>query len=726
MSRTSKLFEISALSMGLCLLASGADAVTSRTGANTARTLGGATTARMPNMPTLPLISVGNISTDLPSGGGVPNTPNTPDNPDIPDNPDTPDNPDNPDTPDNPNTPEAPCDDGGEQNSAYNVNMCMNDLLRCINNGALPNGLNDMFNQDQRYAIMNGMGLCNTQIEQCIASVRQNCQYVYRTPTDVWIDFNYRKVQPEYYNFVLRKTGLTPHQAENTCWLIDKNTYGKSFAAVAADGKTTGEYNQAIKPYNGQQGSVSIKTQPLGATVNNSGTVDAKRGHYARWDASTATCHIRVAAYNKDKPITNEWLFGIAGDDQSAEVWMNAGDTFTCNKDLFGFSLMNKTKTAAAVGIGGGTLLGAGIGAVAGHGDRNFDCDIKEHREQLTEYLRNTRAISITNQYLTDKDININKDSMSKKSCDEIVRLFDITNMYQSYVNECDLKTQDIVKTIDIQCVTSPNNVPITDTERCYNALINDETKKDIANLIKKYCYTENTVSITDMNNCAIKINQEISGQKCLVKALNKERLKENSNFYCGSLNHDCKTTDEIKAELKELNDYVFTSDVRELLIEGDQGNRGKTIATGAAIGAGAGGLATAITAFVEKGNINCRVGDGLSQVGFGKSHSIDTLKDIYVKWSLNLPDVITPTATVSDCATWRRACATYTDLEECTNAEFNWVPDANSIPQNIENPCRVSGSTCIPNEQKYNQTCNGTTPSPSGPIPFNPTPPVY
>lgn len=72
----------------------------------------------------------------------------------------------------------------------------------------------------------------------------------------------------------------------------------------------------------------------------------------------TATCLIRVAAYNKDKHISNSWLFGAAGDDRPAEVWKAAGDTFSCNKDLFGFSLMNDTSTAAVVGVGGGTVLG--------------------------------------------------------------------------------------------------------------------------------------------------------------------------------------------------------------------------------------------------------------------------------------------------------------------------------------------------------------------------------
>lgn len=717
MSKTSRLFEISALSMGLCILANGANAVTSRTGTGTARNAAGNATARMPSMPTLPLISVGNLSPELPSNGGIPSTP------DIPDEPDTPDTPDIPDIPD---TPPSPCSDGGVQNSDYTVNMCMNDLLRCINNGALPNGLNDMFNTEQRYAIMNGMGLCNTQVDQCIASVRENCNNVYRTPTDVWIDFNYRKVQPEYYNFILRKTGLTPNQAENTCWLIDRNAYGTSFTAVDSIGKTTAEYNQAVAPYNEQQGKVLIKTNPLGPTVNTNGAVDAQRGHYARWDAGTGTCYIRVAAYNKDTPITNKWLFGAAGDDQSAEVWKTAGDTFTCNKDLFGFSLMNKTKTAAVVGVGGGTLLGAGIGAVAGHGARNFDCDLKDHRDALTQELRSTQAISIANEYLDEK-INLNKDTMSKKSCREIVRLFDITNQYQSYVDECDAKTTT-TQQIEIECKLNASGIPLTETEACYNMLNNstEDAKKEIATFMKKYCL-DVPQKITDTRNCITRMNQEFSGMTCLVKNLNKERMNENSNIYCGATDGSCIQTTEVKPQLAKLNTVLFTSDVREILTEGQKGNRGKTIAAGAAIGAGAGGLATAITAFVEKGNINCRVGDGLAQVGLGKSHSIDTLKDIYVKWNLNLPDVVTPTANVSDCNTWIRTCSTITDLEACQNVEFNWQPTPTSIPKNIQNPCKVSGSTCIPNSvtQQTNGLCI-TAIGPGTSVPSTPPTPSY
>ena len=124
----------------------------------------------------------------------------------------------------------------------------------------------------------------------------------------------------------------------------------------------------------------------------------------------------------------------------------------------------------------------------------------------------------------------------------------------------------------------------------------------------------------------------------------------------------------------------------------------GKSIATGAAIGAGTGGLATAITAFVERNNINCRVGDGLAQVGFGKSHSISSLKDFYVKWNLRLPDVIAPTATISDCASWKNTCATFTDLEQCKATQFNYKPADAATTTLVRSACTVSGSACIEN----------------------------
>ena len=185
----------------------------------------------------------------------------------------------------------------------------------------------------------------------------------------------------------------------------------------------------------------------------------------------------------------------------------------------------------------------------------------------------------------------------------------------------------------------------------------------------------------------------------------------------------ECVSKEAIKKQLDDLNNNLFTYEVREILTEGDKGNRGKTTVAGAAIGAGVGGVATAITAFIEKGNINCRVGDGLAQVGLGKTHTIDSLKDVYVKWNLNLPDVIVPTANVSDCDSWIRICATTTNLEDCVNAEFNWQPTAGSVPKNVKNPCIVSGSTCIPNETVIRAI--NACPVQQPVVPNNPNPPV-
>ncbi|MEE1110763.1 MAG: hypothetical protein UIH99_00950, partial [Alphaproteobacteria bacterium] len=365
MSGLLRLFGLSAISAGICAFVFSADAVqaTGRNAYNTVRTTAGAgatTTARMPSMPTLPIISVGNISqgTNAPVPNPSPDPAPSPSPSPIPPIEPVPDKP------------VSDCPDGKPRNSDYTVEMCMTDIMNCINNGALPNGLNDMFNEDVRNSIVNGMRLCSVQVDRCVTDVRRDCTNVYRSAADVWIDFNSRRVQPEYYNFVLRKTGLTPNQAENTCLLLDRNTYGNSFTAVNSSGVTTSEYNQQVGAYNSQQDGTLVKQNPLGVTVNTNGAVDAQRGHYARWDATTATCYIRVAAYNKDKQITNSWLFGGAGDDRMAEVWKAAGESFNCNKDLFGFSLMKDTATAAVVGIGGGAVLGVGIGAIAGHGDR--------------------------------------------------------------------------------------------------------------------------------------------------------------------------------------------------------------------------------------------------------------------------------------------------------------------------------------------------------------------
>ena len=133
-------------------------------------------------------------------------------------------------------------------------------------------------------------------------------------------------------------------------------------------------------------------------------------------------------------------------------------------------------------------------------------------------------------------------------------------------------------------------------------------------------------------------------------------------------------------------------------LLRGEKSNRLKTTLTGAGIGAGVGGVATAITALVEHDNINCRVGDGLARVGFGKVHSIGTLKDFYVKWNLKLPDTVAPTANVVNCETWRDTCADFTDENLCKSAQFIYRPTPESPSMLVHSACVPAGGTCIEN----------------------------
>ena len=76
MSGLFKMFGMSAVSMAVCAMFSVADAAqpTGRGANGSVR----AASVRMPTMPTLPIISVGNISTNVPSGGAV--VPDKPDN----------------------------------------------------------------------------------------------------------------------------------------------------------------------------------------------------------------------------------------------------------------------------------------------------------------------------------------------------------------------------------------------------------------------------------------------------------------------------------------------------------------------------------------------------------------------------------------------------------------------------------------------------------------------
>ena len=683
-----KLFGTSVAGLGIFVFVGNAYAVTARnTAGNVAQwnSRAGVTTSvssqRMPTMPTLPNFTVGNVSPDLPN-----NT--TPSNPGDPDNPDNPDNPDP--------EPEPECPDGGVKDSEYTVDSCMNDVLMCINTGALPGGLNDLFNEDLRNSIVNGMNLCATQVEYCIANVRKICSYVYRSAADVWIDFNARKVQPAYYNFVLRKTGLTPNQAENTCLLLDVNTYGSSFNAVANSGSVTSEYNIGVGAYNSQNGNMLIKNNPQGAELNygNPG-VDGQRGHYARWDPTTAECWLRVAAYNKDTQIKNSWLFGAAGNDQPAEVWRQAGETFTCNRDLFGFSLMNQTNTAAVVGVGGGAVVGAGVGAIAGHGARAFDCSRASHREMLTEELRADASFGSISEYLEDP-ILATVDEITRDQCEQIVLLYDKFVQVKEALKKCNTievtsSETTIYSDVAVQC----NNY--INIEDCFSnvAMLNPckgqgfTTAQQCANFLAQQ-NADAAAALVDNDPAASE------NEFCSFQPLNLARAS-GTGIYCNAGGAGCQNAVQISVDVERLDD-IFTSEIKDLLQNGEESNMGKSIGIGIGVGAGAGGLATAITAFVERSNISCHVGDGLAQVGYGKSYSIGSLKDFYVKWNLNLPDTITPTGTAVDCDSWKRACGTITNLEQCASAQLNYKPADAATTTLVPTACTVSGSVCIEN----------------------------
>lgn len=685
MSKFLKVFGLYALAAGVCAVASGANAApaTGRAGyANVRSGMGGAaapTTARMPSMPTLTLNNVGNISTTVPennNGGG--NTPG----PNVP--------------PDNPDNPSNECPDGGVKNSDYTIETCMNDLEACINNGALPNGMNDMFNEDVRNAIINGMGLCSAQVDRCKENVRRNCENVYKNSTAVWIDFNSRRVQPQYYNFVIGKTGLTPNQAENTCLLLDRNVYGSSFAALNANNVVTNEYKQTVGAYNSQMNNTLTKDNPIGPDVNTNGAVDAQRGHYARWDATTATCYIRVAAYNKDKHITNSWLFGAVGDDQPAEVWQPAGSSFTCNKDLFGFSLMKDTATVAVVGVGSGAVLGASVGAMSGHGDRAFDCNNKQNLKKLSESFKSAGTVAKINEFLTDP-IKIGSD-LTVDQCTEVVDLYNKYYEYDVMVSRCEngVNVRTVIEGM-LDCGDETN------FQSCLDQVIALKGTGEMYENNDLFEYCKDNPAIQNEQQCVNHLaalieqgalthyNQTILGS-CSFHGLNKV-IKNGSKITCGGGNNDCRTPQQMRAELNQLKSLINSAEI----LAGDKSNYGKAIGIGTAVGVGAGGLATAITALVEQSNISCHVGDGLSTVGLNKAYNIETLKDYYVKWNLHLPDTVTPTAIVTDCASWTSACGTITNASMCAQAQINYKPATGSMMA-IPAACAVKGSVCAEN----------------------------
>lgn len=789
MSGMLKLFSMSIMSLGACLFAGGAGAATGRADyANVRTTTAGATTAmssRMPNMPTLPLLSVGNLSTTIPTAGG---------NADAGDN----NGGDNKSCCEGvehakfcelnkngvceillcddgwvPNAGKtaceevsvSECDDNGVKNSEYTVDRCMNDILRCVNSGVLPNGLNDLFNEDMFDSVVGGMGLCAAQVDRCLTEVRRNCVNVYATRTDVWMDFNSRKIQPEYYSFVLYNTGLTPTQAKQTCLLLDTNTYGKSFAAVAGSNNVTGEYNQAINTYNDASGAAN-KNNPMGSKLDTNG-IDAKRGYYARWDASAGQCLVRVAAYNRNELITNEWLFGAVGDKSAAEVWKYAGETFTCDKDLFGFSLMKRTQDVAVLGVGGGTVIGTVTGALANLNRKKAmeACEKATYRDELLKKIKNSKKAMKLDDYLRDTSFDTQVvaesegeggktqrtysyqtiDKITRDQCLEIVRLVELHKMYAEEVGAC-LGASDIAvtnrKLFRLNCSEARESKPDADksviletclgsqiearyTDSQFEALVkrykayNDENAKAFALAMIETCLDEDGTTgaykfkdPTDQN-CTVAF--EILGLlgfpaynvgSCSFHPINLAKFDVNKGITCSASPEGCKLASEIAPDVEELGVLLETIGIDTEDAQTYRQRVGKATAIGAAIGAGAGGLATAITALVESENINCRVGDNLGRVGFNKSYTIDRLKDLYVKWKLDLTDAQQKAAGSTAITTkedWEKACGVASEEEKCKEVQFYFKAKDAKTTEWMYAPCTwkdVNGTkTCTASE---------------------------
>ncbi len=678
-----------------------------------------ATSARMPTLPTVGLTTIGNpavTTLNEPAESKLPHITPTP-NPGPGPRP----NPDpNPDPKPDPKPNPEPCPDGGVRNSDYTVTMCMNDVLQCVNNGGLEGGLNSLFCGDIRNSIFNGMRLCQAQIDRCIREARVECRNVYTRSSDVWLDFDSRIIQPEYYNFVLRKTGLTPNQAENTCLLLDRNTYGSSFAAVSDRNAVNAEYAKPVGAYNNAQHGSLSKNNPQGVTVNTTG-YDGNRGHYARWDGCSAECLIRVAAYNKDDLIKNSWLFGAVGNDMPAEVWEKTGSTFTCNKDLFDFSsLMNKTKTTAVVAVGGGTVLGTAIGAGVGAANynkkheaylesvdkKNDPCTDEQYRKDLGAkiYASNNGAVlksyaykNVTfsgdekNKTFTGSPIfgsGYNFNDLDEQHCRDLHELNEKVYLYDSMVS---------------QCLANGKNREIS---TALTTVIGGAGSNRVFSNSVTFSSNGNTLTLGESVTCGAPVGvtqndaATFSSQCMFVPLQIQTYTSKNSGPLC-SHGNECLTVDQISYQINELKG-LLASVMPATAKVGKDADKGKEIAKGALIGgatgAGVGGIVTGITALVEKNNITCRVGDGLNSVALGKSHTIDSLKDFYVKWNLQLPDTITPTSAVSDRASWEQACSQFNGrLSDCPHVQINLRNGSNYTL--IQNACVASGSICIVNE---------------------------
>ena len=541
-------------------------------------------------------------------------------------------------------TPVTPdCADGGVKNTEYTVSMCMADLRLCVNGGAVEGGLHGLFNDDYFARVLNGnLKICQNVVDNCL-TIRKNCRYVYRTSRSVWADFRSRVLWPEYYNFVLYKTGLTPNQAKKTC--------------LRAGGK---------------------------------------------WDSVNAECLVRVVAYNKNSPISNEWLFGIAGNNKDAEAWLKMGDSFTCNKSLFGFSLLNDTATVAATAIPGGAIVGGVIGGVTAkhkqnQADKAGSCASKEFRRELGNRIHEKGVNRILETYLKEVEDNeywdpddiisqVESDDfhdMDEKTCELILGLVSKVNLYQDRIDACEKEPEyDYIN-------------------RNYLSKLEQKDVKYFDNIY----YNEDGVQfrISTQVVCDIAFADskdkgilESFFEKCSFVPLQLGYVYANRNNVACSHGGKCRTIEQTRNDLTRLNNLLAT-----IGVTGDSSEKhsvGMGVLAGAGIGAAAGGVATGITAIIESNNIRCVVGNDLASVSLNKSYTIDSLKDFYVRRGFSFPDTLIPTTVVVDKASWAVACSEYAGSpEDCPDAQV--VLRGNDGREMVPTACEAQGAMCLVNE---------------------------
>lgn len=300
---------------------------------------------------------------------------------------------------------------------------------------------------------------------------------------------------------------------------------------------------------------------------------------------------------------------------------------------------------------------------------------------------------------------------MSEKACSDIVKLFDMYKQTQSAVDLC-------AGGVVIEYTREVNDkISYTIADNCNNEGPNCITRAELSAVSKKQSEEETDnawgnrvidicVKKANTNGCN-KILEKVSSMstsyttessRCSFYPLNLNLSRPTDSIYCTS-GFNCKSELQIQEDLNRLG-VLFNGDVLSVLQEKEDGNIGTSTLIGAGVGAGTGGLATAITAFVERNNISCHVGDALAEVAYGKSYSIGSLKDFYVKWNLNLPDTDLPTLVVSDCDSWKRACARLTDLNQCKSASANYKPAGKTFSTFVQNACSAQGTECVINKE--------------------------